>query len=64
MASTIYVIIVLVMTPAGPKPLTPYYVYPSWELCEANRAVGNKLLVAAGKLDFLGSYCVKLKGSV
>ena len=64
MTPTIFVIIVLIMTPGGLKPMTPFFVYPSWALCEANRAAGNKLLLAAGKLKFLGSYCVEIKGSV
>ena len=64
MTSTIFVIIVLVLTPAGPKPVTPFFIYPSWALCEANRAVGNKLLLAAGKLQLMGSYCIEIKGFV
>ena len=64
MTSTIFVIIVLIMTPVGLKPMTPFFIYPSWALCEANRAVGNKLLLAAGKLKFIGSYCIEIKESV
>jgi hypothetical protein len=64
MTPTIFVIIVLIMTPAGPKPMTPFFIYPSWALCEANRAVGNKLLLAAGKLKLMGSYCIEIKGAV
>ncbi len=64
MTLTTFVIIVLIMTPAGPKPVTPFFIYPSWGLCEANRAAGNKLLLAAGKLKLLGSYCIEIKGAV
>tara|TARA_R110000868_G_scaffold252321_1_gene508960 strand:+ start:219 stop:413 length:195 start_codon:yes stop_codon:yes gene_type:complete len=64
MTSVIFVIIVLIMTPAGPKPIAPFFIYPSWALCEANRAVGDKLLLAAGKLKLMGSYCIEIKGSV
>lgn len=64
MTPTIFVIIVLIMTPVGLKPMTPFFIYPSWALCEANRAVGNKLLLAAGKLKLMGSYCIEIKGAV
>ena len=62
MTSALFVIVLLLMTPTGPQPHTPPFLFETKAKCEVTKEKGDKLLRQDPDIKFVVSFCVAIGG--
>ena len=64
MTSALFVIVAIIMTPAGPQPHAPPFLFETKAKCEVTKEKGDKQLRQDPKIKFVVSFCVAIGGGL
>jgi hypothetical protein len=64
MTTALFVIVAILMTPTGPQPHTPPFLFETKSKCEVTKEIGDKQLRQDPEIKFVASFCVAIGGSV
>ena len=60
MTAALFVIVAILMTPTGPRPHTPPFLFETKAKCEVTKEKGDKQLRQDPEIKFVVSFCVAI----